>query len=98
MRQYEEICQRVIDTAIELADRGFLAGTGGNLALRFDADTFAITPSASDYYSMRADEISVLRLANLSQLAGSKAPSVASLVSPWSFCNCVSSAFLSADR
>ena len=74
--QSRRICQQVIDTAITLADQGFLAGTGGNLALRIDADTFAITPSASDYYTMQVDEICVLRLSDLNQLAGSKAPSV----------------------
>ncbi|WP_428242832.1 class II aldolase/adducin family protein [Gynuella sp.] len=76
MNQTQQICQQVIDTAITLANQGFLAGTGGNLALRIDAETFAITPSASDYYTMTADEISVLKLADLSQLAGSKPASV----------------------
>lgn len=76
MTQTQAICQQVIDTAVALADQGFLAGTGGNLALRIDANQFAITPSASDYYTMTPDEICVLQLDDLSQLSGTKSPSV----------------------
>ncbi len=76
MTDTQVICQQVIDTAVRLADLGFLAGTGGNVAIRVDPDTFAITPSASDYYVMTADEVCVLKLQDLSQVGGSKLPSV----------------------
>lgn len=70
--------QAVIDACIALADLGFLAGTGGNLALRIDAEHFAVTPSASDYYTLIPTDIAVLRLADLQQVTGSKKPSVES--------------------
>lgn len=76
MKQEKIICHKVIETAVSLADQGYLAGTGGNVALRIDSDTFAITPSASDYYTMSIDDVCVLRMQDLHQLSGDKAPSV----------------------
>lgn len=73
-----EACEAVVRTAVALADQGYLAGVGGNLALRIDAERFAVTPSASDYYSMNADDICVLRLDSLEQLSGHGKPSVES--------------------
>jgi L-fuculose-phosphate aldolase len=73
-----QACEAVVRTAITLADQGYLAGVGGNLALRIDAERFAVTPSASDYYAMSADDICVLRLDSLEQLAGGGKPSVES--------------------
>ncbi|MBC9252366.1 fuculose phosphate aldolase [Pseudomonas alcaligenes] len=70
--------EAVVRTAVQLADQGFLAGVGGNLALRIDAERFAVTPSASDYYAMSADDICVLRLDSLEQLSGHGKPSVES--------------------
>jgi L-fuculose-phosphate aldolase len=68
--------RKVIDTCLELADKGFLAGTGGNVACRIDDELFAITPSASDYYSMAPENICVLRLDNLVQVSGNRRPSI----------------------
>ena len=73
-----QACEAVVRTAVALADQGYLAGVGGNLALRIDAERFAVTPSASDYYAMSADDICVLRLDDLTQLSGSGKPSVES--------------------
>lgn len=73
-----EAREAVVRTAVALADQGFLAGVGGNLALRIDAERFAVTPSASDYYAMSADDICVLRLDSLEQLSGHGKPSVES--------------------
>ena len=70
--------EAVVRTAVALADQGYLAGVGGNLALRIDAERFAVTPSASDYYAMTADDICVLRLDDLTQLSGTGKPSVES--------------------
>jgi len=75
---FSDICREVIETCRTLADRGFLAGTGGNIALRADADHFAVTPSATDYYEMTAGDVCVLRLADLGQVAGELSPSVES--------------------
>jgi L-fuculose-phosphate aldolase len=66
----------VVSTCRLLADKGYLAGTGGNVACRIDDEHFAITPSATDYYAMGPEDICVLRLYSLSQVAGDRRPSV----------------------
>lgn len=68
----------LVETARAMARQGFLAGVGGNLALRVDDDHFAVTPSATDYYTMTDDDICILRLRDLRKMAGDKAPSVES--------------------
>jgi L-fuculose-phosphate aldolase len=69
--------QVVVDTCRTLADSGFLAGTGGNVALRADDNHLAITPSATDYYTMSPDDVCIVRLDDLKQVsAQSKKPSV----------------------
>jgi L-fuculose-phosphate aldolase len=73
---FDHARRKVIATCLELADKGYLAGTGGNVACRIDDEYFAITPSASDYYSMTPEDICVLRLDNLVQTAGDRRPSV----------------------
>jgi len=72
----DQVRREVIATCLELADKGYLAGTGGNVACRIDDEHFAITPSASDYYSMTPDDICVLRLDSLVRVAGDRRPSV----------------------
>lgn len=67
---------QVLDTCLRLADKGYLAGIGGNVAMRIDSDHFAVTPSAADYYSMVAGDICVLRLADLGDIHAPKTPSV----------------------
>jgi L-fuculose-phosphate aldolase len=68
----------VLATALELAEQGFLAGVGGNLALRIDETRMAVTPSATDYYTMSAEDVCVLDIRNLRPLFGTRAPSVES--------------------
>ncbi|MBV8665735.1 MAG: class II aldolase/adducin family protein [Burkholderiaceae bacterium] len=70
--------QQVIDACLQLAESGFLAGTGGNVALRVDSELFAVTPSGADYYAMRADDICILRLDTLEKVEGELKPSVES--------------------
>ncbi|MBV8604867.1 MAG: class II aldolase/adducin family protein [Pelomonas sp.] len=70
--------QAVVDVCLRLADAGYLAGTGGNVALRVDAEHFAVTPSAADYYATTPAQIAVLRLDTLAQVAGELPPSVES--------------------
>lgn len=72
------IRQTVVELCVELSRRGHFSGTGGNIALRIDAGHIAVTPSATDYLAMVADDICVLRLADLQQVAGERAPSVES--------------------
>ncbi len=68
--------QRAVDLCALLSQRGYLAGTGGNAALRIDAELFAVTPSATDYAAMTAADICVVRLGDLARVEGERAPSV----------------------
>ena len=72
--------QREIVVALcrDLVARGFLAATGGNVALRVDAERFAVTPSAMDYAVMTAADVCILALADLARVDGDRAPSVES--------------------
>lgn len=76
--KFRDVRTDVLATCRTLADRGFLAGTGGNIAMRADQQHFAVTPSGTDYYTMTASDICVLRLADLKQVDGELAPSVES--------------------
>ena len=73
---FQQAREAVVETCLSLADKGYLAGTGGNIALRADAEHFLVTPTATDYYAMCAAEISVIRLAGTSQVEGDNTPSV----------------------
>ena len=68
----------VVALCRDLVARGFLAATGGNVALRIDADRFAVTPSATDYAIMTAADVCVLELAGLARVDGDRAASVES--------------------
>lgn len=78
MTQFIAQKQQVIDACLTLSEAGYLAGTGGNLALRLNDELFAVTPSGADYFALSADDICVLRLSNLEQLEGNLKPSVES--------------------
>ena len=65
-------------TCVELADLGYLAGTGGNVALRADDEHIAVTPSATDYYAIEAADICVLRVVDMQQVDGERDASVES--------------------
>jgi L-fuculose-phosphate aldolase len=68
--------RRIVDVCVDLSRRGHFAGTGGNLALRIDAGLFAVTPSATDYLAMTAEDVCIVRLADLAVVEGRRAPSV----------------------
>jgi L-fuculose-phosphate aldolase len=68
----------VLDACLALADRGYLAGVGGNVALRVDRWHFVVTPSGSDYYALVPEDLPVLTLAELEVVDGGRAPSVES--------------------
>jgi len=71
-----QIRQTVVDLCVELSQRGHFSGTGGNIALRIDADHIAVTPSATDYLTMTPADVCVLRLVDLAQVEGEGVPSV----------------------
>jgi L-fuculose-phosphate aldolase len=73
---FREARQIVLDACHELADIGFLPGTGGNVAFRASSDVIAITPSACDYYTMDVDDICLVELATSKQVFGQRRPSV----------------------
>jgi L-fuculose-phosphate aldolase len=75
---FETPRRAVIGACRALADRGFLAGVGGNVALRIDQHFFAVTPSGADYYSMSPEDVPVLTLPDLDIVAGRRRPSVES--------------------
>jgi L-fuculose-phosphate aldolase len=73
---FQKARETVIKTCITLADRGYLAGTGGNIALRANQDHFLVTPSGVDYYTMGAEDICVMRLSDRVQVEGEMGASV----------------------
>jgi L-fuculose-phosphate aldolase len=76
--KFQSIRQRVVEMSVLLADRGYFAATGGNLALRVDEEHIVVTPSAVDYYQMGPADICVLRLSDLTKVDGESKPSVES--------------------
>jgi L-fuculose-phosphate aldolase len=68
--------QRVVDLCVTLSRHGYLAATGGNVALRVDGGHFAVTPSGVDYFTMTAADICVIRLSDVARVDGACAPSV----------------------
>ena len=72
--------RHVVDLCLRLSERGYFAGTGGNLMLRIDRALVAVTPSATDYLVMRPEDVCVLRLADLAVVddasGGDRPPSV----------------------
>jgi L-fuculose-phosphate aldolase len=76
--KFEALRQRVVEMSVLLADRGYFAATGGNLALRADDEHIVVTPSAVDYYQMGPADICVLRLRDLARVDGERKPSVES--------------------
>lgn len=72
------IRRNVVEMCVQLSNLGHFSGTGGNIALRIDAERIAVTPSATDYLTMSADDVCVLRLSDLRQVEGAKSPSVES--------------------
>jgi L-fuculose-phosphate aldolase len=74
--KFPSIRRRVVDMSVLLADRGYFAATGGNLALRVDEEHIVVTPSAVDYYQMGPEDVCVLRLRDLVKVDGERKPSV----------------------
>ncbi len=73
---FQHAREEVISTCLTLADRGYLAGTGGNVALRADEEHFLVTPSGVDYYTMGPADICVIRLQDRALVEGDSLPSV----------------------
>jgi len=68
--------QEIADRCRYFADNGYFAGTGGNIGVRVDDNLMALTPSATDYYSIRAEDVPILRLDTLEVVEGDKTPTI----------------------
>ena len=78
MANFMEYRQLIVDTAVDLVNRGYLSATGGNISVRISShQALAITPSNLDYLQMDASDVCVLEL-DLKALAGERKPSVES--------------------
>ena len=68
--------QGIADMCRTLADQGYFAGTGGNIGVRVDDRLMAVTPSATDYYTIAAEDIVLLDIATLEVVEGDKVPTI----------------------
>jgi len=76
MSQYDSVKQQIVKTAQDLARKGFLMATGGNLSMRIiGQDAFAITPSNYDYMKMKTEDVCILDF-GLNSIEGERKPSV----------------------
>ncbi|EMY68787.1 class II aldolase/adducin family protein [Leptospira vanthielii] len=74
----ETVKKSMLAACIKLADLGFLAGVGGNLAVRIDSELMAVTPSATDYYTMKPEDLCILQIKDLKMVGGTKQPTTES--------------------
>lgn len=78
MTGYEPVRQQIVDACLDLSDKGWLSGTGGNVSMRIPGEAaMAITPSNMDYRKMTAQDVCVVGW-SLNPLAGERKPSVES--------------------
>lgn len=75
---YEGDRETLVALSKALSQKGYLAGTGGNIMMRLSQTEVAVTPSAKDYHSLTSDNICVLSLKDLRLLEGNCQPSVES--------------------
>jgi L-fuculose-phosphate aldolase len=68
--------QEVADMSRYLADNGYFSGTGGNIGIRVSDQLMAATPSALDYYAIRAEDIVLVDLETLAVVEGERVPTV----------------------
>jgi len=62
----------VVNTALDLWERGLVQGTWGNISLRLAPDLLLITPSGVDYTSLRPRDISLVNMSSDKCLTGAK--------------------------
>ncbi|GBF38692.1 class II aldolase/adducin family protein [Leptospira johnsonii] len=76
--RFEVVRASIVAASVKLADIGFFAGIGGNLAVRIDSELMAVTPSASDYYTMKNEDVCIVRIKDLKLIEGTKEPTTES--------------------
>lgn len=78
MGEFDAEKKLIVDTAMELVEKGYLMATGGNLSLRIKGQNkFAVTPSNYDYMKMTPDDVCILDF-DLKEIEGRLKPSVES--------------------
>lgn len=78
MNPYEAYKKEVVNASQDLARKGYLVATGGNISIRITGqDVFAITPSNYDYMKMTPADVCVLDF-ELKAIEGRLPPSVES--------------------
>ncbi len=76
MGKYDDYKRLVLEYSQQLAHKGFLVGTGGNLSVRIEGeDALVITPSSRDYLGLCLEDICVVDW-NQERLEGELKPSV----------------------
>jgi L-fuculose-phosphate aldolase len=76
MTRFTTVRQEIVDMCRYLSDHGYFAGTGGNIGVRLDERLMAVTPSATDYYTMGAADVPILDIATQKVVDGEKTPTV----------------------
>lgn len=56
----EKIKNRIVLAGKEMCDKGLTSGTAGNISMRIDDRSFAITPTNMNYYDLTNDDIVVV--------------------------------------
>jgi ribulose-5-phosphate 4-epimerase/fuculose-1-phosphate aldolase len=78
MGEFDAEKKLIVDTAMELVEKGYLMATGGNLSLRIKGQNrFAVTPSNYDYMKMTSEDVCILDF-DLKEIEGRLKPSVES--------------------
>ena len=57
-----EAREAVRAAGVRLVEEGLVAGTWGNVSLRFSSDEIAITPTGTDYMAMKVEDIVIVSL------------------------------------
>ena len=60
-----DLKNQVIETALKLVELGLIARTWGNVSIRVDHETMAITPSGRRYETMTSDDIVLMNINDL---------------------------------
>jgi L-fuculose-phosphate aldolase len=53
-------CEKILETGINLLEKGLVTGTWGNISVRISENLFAITPSGRNYRTIQPEEIVIV--------------------------------------
>lgn len=74
MIHIKQVQSEIVAVGHEMIHSGLVTGSWGNISVRVDADTIAITPSGRNYLSLQADDIVIVDQAG-NRLEGNLLPS-----------------------